>query len=177
VIDALHLWALWEEGGPLAAGRQDVVRWLYQNAQAKSVDARQVVPAGYDQLCRIYRVWGLSPWDVSIPLNCREVDESQGAPSVHPGLATWLNELTYVAAYHKGDVPPVEPVSRIVALATVVDYAVATYGRDHLPRLLAALGEHASWQTLIPAVFDVSAAEFEAGWQAYLADQYGRDTQ
>jgi hypothetical protein len=60
-----------------------------------------------------------------------------------------------------------------VALATLVEYAVATYGREHLPALVAGLGHYESWDMLLPAVFGVSAAAFEAGWQAYLAACYG----
>jgi hypothetical protein len=54
----------------------------------------------------------------------------------------------------------------------VIEYVVATYGRDYLPRLVAAMSEHDSWQSLIPVVFGTSAAEFEAEWQAYLAERY-----
>jgi hypothetical protein len=56
-----------------------------------------------------------------------------------------------------------------VALATLIEYAVATYGHERLPGLVAGLGQSESWGTLIPAVYGVSSAEFEAGWQAYLA--------
>jgi hypothetical protein len=58
-------------------------------------------------------------------------------------------------------------------METVVEYVVARYGRDALPRLVTALGGHASWHTLIPALFGVSAEEFESGWQAYVIAQYG----
>ena len=59
-----------------------------------------------------------------------------------------------------------------VALATLIEYAMVTYGQDRLPALLAGLGKHEGWETLIPAVFNVSAADFEAGWQIYLAARY-----
>jgi hypothetical protein len=60
-----------------------------------------------------------------------------------------------------------------VALATLIEYAVATYGLERLPVLVAGLGQYESWETLLPAGFGVSAAEFEAGWQAYLVAHYG----
>ena len=60
-----------------------------------------------------------------------------------------------------------------VALATLIEYAVATYGRERLPMLLAGMGHYDSWETLLPAVYGVSAAEFEAGWRAYLQAHYG----
>jgi hypothetical protein len=71
---------------------------------------------------------------------------------------------------------PVAVVESTVAMETVLEYVVATYGRDHLPRLITALDEHDGWLSLIPAVFGIPAADFEEGWQAYLADQYGSDT-
>ncbi len=55
----------------------------------------------------------------------------------------------------------------------LIEYAVITYGRERRPELVAGLGQHDSWGTLIPAVYGVSAAEFEAGWQAYLTAHYG----
>lgn len=47
--------------------------------------------------------------------------------------------------------------------------------RTALARWIAALGDHGDWESLVPAVFGVSAAGFEAGWQAYLADHYDAD--
>jgi hypothetical protein len=38
---------------------------------------------------------------------------------------------------------------------------------------VAGLGQHITWRTLISAVFGVSVADFEAGWQAHLAAHYG----
>jgi hypothetical protein len=60
-----------------------------------------------------------------------------------------------------------------MARATLVGYAVATYGRERRPPARPGLGQYESWNTLIPAVFGVSASEFEAGWQAYLVAHYG----
>lgn len=57
---------------------------------------------------------------------------------------------------------------RVGAAQRVIAYAVATYGQDRLPVLLKALGVHTTWKALIPTVFGVSAAQFEAGWQRYL---------
>lgn len=59
--------------------------------------------------------------------------------------------------------------SATIALATVLEYAVETYGREHIPSLLAGIARHQSSATLIPDVFDVSLDEYEAGWLAHLA--------
>ncbi len=68
--------------------------------------------------------------------------------------------------------PEVESVGGVVAMETLIEYVVATYGRESLPRLIAALGDHPSWNSLIPAVYDISADEFEAAWQSHLAHRY-----
>jgi hypothetical protein len=47
------------------------------------------------------------------------------------------------------------------------------YAITRLPLLVQAISDHVSWQTLIPAVFGVSAAGFGADWQANIAAQYG----
>jgi hypothetical protein len=57
---------------------------------------------------------------------------------------------------------------RRAVLASIVDYGVATYGRQSLRRLLQATAVHDNWETLIPAVYGVSVEEFEAGWQAHI---------
>jgi hypothetical protein len=59
-----------------------------------------------------------------------------------------------------------------VGVATLIEYAVATYGYEQLPTLLAALAHYDDWDTLLPAIYGVSAAEFEEGWQAYLTAHY-----
>jgi hypothetical protein len=59
-----------------------------------------------------------------------------------------------------------------VAIASLLEYLVATYGYEQLPVLLAGLAQHNDWETLLPAALGVSAADFEAGWQSYLAQQY-----
>lgn len=53
-----------------------------------------------------------------------------------------------------------------------VAYAMSTYGRDRLPVLLAGLRRYTTWDDLIPGVYGVSPAEFEAGWQAYMRNPH-----
>jgi hypothetical protein len=69
--------------------------------------------------------------------------------------------------------PPPEPAAAAVAMATLVEYIVATYGRDRLPTLLAALPQHERAETLIPAVFGLPLDDFRRGWLAFLAERYG----
>lgn len=62
---------------------------------------------------------------------------------------------------------------RYVASESVVDYAVRTYGRARLPDLMEAFLTHDSWDTIIQGIYGLSAEEFAAGWNRYLADRYG----
>lgn len=79
-----------------------------------------------------------------------------------PGLGGPSGQLSQLA----------HPAAAVV-LATVFDYAAATYGQERMPLLLADFGKHRSWETLVPVVFSVSAADFEVGWKKYLAQKYG----
>jgi hypothetical protein len=58
------------------------------------------------------------------------------------------------------------------ATESVVDYAVATYGQKRLPVLILGLRADQAWDELIPAVFGASVADFEEGWNHYLAEKY-----
>jgi hypothetical protein len=100
------------------------------------------------------------------------------ATGVTPRLA-WLDKDTPHCA---GD-----PITRATASAgvysalspealmteTAIEYGISAYGRDRLPTLLDGVRRYISWDALIPAVFGVSTAEFEAGWQAYLFKEEG----
>ncbi|MEZ4660339.1 MAG: hypothetical protein R2911_22510 [Caldilineaceae bacterium] len=61
---------------------------------------------------------------------------------------------------------------RTLALESIVDYVATRYGRERLPEFIRALSLYHSWGTLIPDLYDVSAAEFEADWNAHLAQHY-----
>jgi hypothetical protein len=167
VVHALGLWALWVDDGPLAVGKDDVVRWLYLNSQPATAGAPTALPANYERLCGAYRVWGLSPLSLSIPLPCSVVNQNQWSPWLQASMPTRLPALSYPTGYESTSSAGV-----VVALETVIEYAAATYGRARLPVLVTSLNQHDSWDTLLPAVFDASAAEFEAGWRVYLAKRY-----
>lgn len=66
---------------------------------------------------------------------------------------------------------PMSTFSNGAAATAFVDYAVAVYGRARLPALVAIMRHAVTWEELIPTVFGVSAAEFEAGWQEYLLNR------
>ncbi|MEM7127301.1 MAG: hypothetical protein AAF702_13295 [Chloroflexota bacterium] len=53
---------------------------------------------------------------------------------------------------------------------SMIEYAIVTYGSDKIAPLAHGLGVYHTWANLIPAVFDTSTAEFEAGWNVYLVE-------
>ena len=59
---------------------------------------------------------------------------------------------------------------QVLAAETLFDYVAVTYGRDALPALVEGFRHYDSWIKLIPAVFYITAEEFEQGWQTYLAE-------
>jgi hypothetical protein len=158
IVAGIPLWELWDEGGPLSTGHEEIIRWLYANG--KNPGAAKALPDGYERLCRVYRIWQISPRDLYLPLACRPSDQH---PAHFPALpATWLQ-------------PQSESESEFaiaVMNETLIEYIVATYGRDQLPALLTATGSYSDKVTLIHALFGISAADFEAGWQNYLEAHY-----
>jgi hypothetical protein len=65
-------------------------------------------------------------------------------------------------------------IGEAIALSTVIEYSVGVYGAESLPALLEGLNRYETWDLLVPAVYGVSPAEFEAGWQEYIAAHYGQ---
>lgn len=59
-------------------------------------------------------------------------------------------------------------VPRAELASTLIEYIVATYGREMLPALLHAIGEHSDWESVAQSLVNLSAEELEAGWQDYL---------
>jgi hypothetical protein len=173
---AVLLWQLWATDLPLAAWRKPVVEWVFSDLHDPQALAA-VAPAFLPALCAQHQLWLTSPLQVQIPLSCdtAELQErsltwrffyAPPAPLAHLATSTPVDATLEVVA-----VSP-HPAAT-VALATLVEYAAAAYGRQRIPLLVASMHRYATWESLLPAVFGVPAAEFEAGWLAYLAEHYG----
>lgn len=97
-----------------------------------------------------------------------KLDGQRIAPGWSPllaGIRLWLPRHRRLNTALAADTLPV--IDRQAAAAvTLVEYAIDTYGSDKLPQLLAALAQHDTWQTLVPAVFGLPAEQFERAWQA-----------
>lgn len=178
LLGGLRLWQLWELDLPLSPWRQPIVGWLYGELTRADVGQRVVLPAPYAELCAAHTLWLPSPLLFGIPLACSELDQRAGYFAATDGRSRVLHLTHHSAptakAYAEPSIQGVDQRGQIIALATLIEYAVTTYGRERLPVLVAALHQHQSWETLLPAVYGVSAAEFEGGWQEYLARHYGR---
>src|SRR5262249_33156846 len=129
--NVLPLWELWQTQGPIAASRHSITGWLYHNSQSAS--SRRPLPDDYAQLCRLYQIWRLSPTDLAIPLTCDEGEANMLSLNPYPALGTTWPQLTgapdrSMALMHSVD-------SDNVTLASILDYVVATYGRDKLSQL------------------------------------------
>lgn len=169
---ALILWEFWDEGGPLTTGRDDILRWVYENTMYENTmyeSGHRMLPVGYESICRTYHIWQAMPWGNSIPLTCTDDDTSILLPWPYPTFATkWPQPASQSVQY-----PGTEPsFHATLTMVTIIDYVVATYGREKLPELATALVEKPNKEQLIPALFGCSVADFEAGWQAYLAQHF-----
>jgi hypothetical protein len=182
LLGSLRLHLLWATGLPLAAWREPVVQWVYSDVHNPQ-DRGAVVPAFLPALCAQHQLWLTSPLAVQIPLLCDTPDRQvrylawrlfypppvQLAQLAIPAGADAAPSLQGVTDEAGRSPHP----ATAVALATMVEYAAAAYGPERILALVASLPHYAGWDTLIPAVFGVPAAAFEAGWQAHLEARYG----
>lgn len=170
---AIQRWQLWQHNPALTAWHHQITAWVYTTTQTMPrswpIDSAKTLA----DLCRKAHVieaaapenWpALTPW-------CMNPERLQQL-SIRGKLAFYLAELVTPTTDWATQGAAWPDWYHYIPLETLLDYAVHTYGRDRLPVLLAALGQHHRWETLIPTVFHVSATEFERGWQAYLRLHY-----
>lgn len=174
LLNGLYLWQLWNFDLPLSVWREEVVKWVYVDLPSTRSGQTVVLPSHYSAICAAHKLWVQSPVQLNLPLMCAEWLAEDGFLSAW-GLHDPLTDLDQLVTTVFPDEYPsrASHPGQTVASATLVEYAVTTYGWERLPALLAGLGEYKNWNTLLPAVYGVSPAEFEAGWQAYLAAHYG----
>lgn len=179
MLRGLQLWQLWHSEMPLAIWQQELVKWLYIEAPDALLAQQSMLPSRYTELCAMHRLWILSPVTIGVPLECAPMDAIAWSPGRMPmyappmrlhqisiPLANW--EVPYYG--HAND--PYHS-SEAVVIGNLIEYARLTYGDAQVPLLLASLAQYDTWDTLIPAVYGVSSAEFEKGWQMYMAKEYG----
>lgn len=177
MVQGIGLWQVWDLNLPLAVWRTEIVQWLYFDLPTARAQKPIRLPDHYTELCAAHKLWLPTPLEINIPLLCTDAELNWEDLRLSPwgwiDPPAHLDELvSNLSPELIADPPAASHPGRTVALATLIEYAVATYGRDRLASLVAGLGQHEDWETLIPAVYGVSASEFEAGWQAYLTTRY-----
>jgi hypothetical protein len=178
LLRGLRLWQWWELDVPLASWQQEVVQWFYIDLPKATAEQQSVLPDNYRELCTMHRLWMQSPVVVGIPLKCTTFDTAtwssrrwaahvpqMSLEQLQMPLADWQTQ-----ALEELDLP--YSPNEALALSTLIEYAVSAYGYEQLPVLLASLPRYNDWETLAPAVFGVSAFDFEASWRSYLAQHY-----
>ncbi|HEX9802404.1 MAG TPA: hypothetical protein VGB35_04060 [Gammaproteobacteria bacterium] len=181
MLSGLRLWALWQLDLPLAAWREEVVRWRVGGVQAGNSGEAALLPGRCPELCALHGLWLPSPALVSIPLTCTEVDRAPSYTSQQDTLsAAHLEQLAagilWQESHPRGNSYRTAQPGDTVILATLVEYPVSSYGRERLPDLLTGLGQYSqyrSWAALSQAVYRIPPDQLAAGWQAYLLARYG----
>jgi hypothetical protein len=160
LLNALRLWAVWQAGGPLADQRTAVIEQFYgATIRPRSFTTCQMSPL----------------WQITTPLAVILCDElADKNRTVQTTGAATRPPRRLVMVGRGGEPRGMRPWGEMVMLETVVEHAVATYGVERLPVLLQALDSYETWADLIPAVYGVSAEEFEQGWRKYVADHNQR---
>lgn len=124
--------------------------------------------------------WPVALTDLAAPLSCTwSVDPNRLYCLFPPNIPTRLAELTPPPSSDYSEAAEIRRLlnyrAQVVAMTTILDYAAAEYGTATVVDLVLALGLYEDWESLIPAVYGVDAATFEAGWQDYVAFRYGVD--
>ncbi len=162
--NGLRIWSHRQSSAPLA-------RWqggLAQTAFATDGDGGEILA----EMCQFLSVWGADTPEAGLGIPCEGMG---GRLDKADWPAARLDQLPTPFDDYAGGNPDVQidlPGSSLV-LASLLDYATERYGRGRIPVLLGSPVGAGSWDALIPAVFDLSAAEFEAGWREWLGGAYG----
>jgi hypothetical protein len=175
LLDGVRLWQLWQTELPLARWKPALVYWIFVALPTQATTEHLPLPADYAALCTAHQQWMAYPVQVQIPLMCQGMDESprrlsyrmiSQAPRYLPRLDTPISPDAEIDA--TGQRTVLRHPGHAIAVATLLDYVDQRYGRDYIPHLIAGWGSGATWAVLTPAIFGVSAAEFERDWQRYL---------
>ncbi|MEZ4868832.1 MAG: hypothetical protein R3C14_46335 [Caldilineaceae bacterium] len=130
-------------------GVQGVLRWLIDHGQAE----RMVLPR-YDTT----RQAGPQPLVVNPTTQLAALSVRDQQPQTH---SLYLVENYLMPALDR----------QAMTVESVVDYALTTYGQEHLPSLIEAMRRQEDWPALVPALCGVSVATFERGWHESLTKE------
>lgn len=175
LLDGLRLWQLWQAELPLGRWQAELVRWVYVDLPATTPTAPLPLPEQYAAFCAAHTLWMSHPAQIRLPLLCTGLDQSpdrlprtlvQEAPRFLPPLDTPVYPDEETDAH--GATQATRHPGHVIAIATVIDYVSRYYGRNDVPRLVAAWGRYSTWDELTPALFGLAAVDFETAWLATL---------
>jgi hypothetical protein len=167
-LESLKLWHLWNTDLPLAALYAPTMQWIVGDGQGE-----RGLPSYDAGLCSLHSMWNATPHAIQVPLFCgdaQQVARHEVGRYLPSALPRSLADIHFFAATSADEPARGMVEAERVGLATLLDYVAITYGRQSLAELIVNSASYPSWKTLIPTTFGVSASEFEAGWQAHLAD-------
>ena len=174
MLRGMQIWQAYASRELPAHWYADTTNWLYRDAPVIRSGQRAPTFLDLQTLCREDSIWRYNvPSAVSLASLCIDPDwrlhlkYMPAAPVALGQLVDFMDWETTPSSALYGD------WMRSIAASTVVDYFVYTYGREQLPLLVDGFRSHDSWEPLIPDLLGISAQEFETGWRAYLAEQYG----
>lgn len=168
MVGGLTLWQLWKIDGPLTQKSDELLPWMYGPAKMGSDNPP---PESYLRSCEYflsiqrpgiallsYCVGGLLfDHQPALALQLARLRlQSLDAPESHRESSIYTHSLMWEAASY----------------ASFFEFVEHQYGAAQIPKLLRALNEHTSWESLIPAVFDQTVAEFDAQWHAFRLQKY-----
>jgi hypothetical protein len=122
-------------------------------------------------------VWGLRGWlrddliEQPSPWHAEAVEVlHKSAPKFLPLSLADITDLRTNARPTREEV-----ILRYLSAESFMKFIVESYGREKLPPLLVALVRYSSWEDIIPPVYGVSVAEFEAAWNEHVIQEYELD--
>lgn len=178
-LSGLRLWLAWEEELVQAAYRAELVTWLYGNGAF----GPKVTLVSYRELCELFFAWEIVAPAVPMTFYCSN-DPSPSSFTLRPPMSLRylplsLNREGLIYDISRDPLTGVLQAGTLgqpIAVATLLEYTAHTYGQASVVGLLRAAKEGETWRSAAPLLFGVSEAEFEAGWWAWLAAEYGVDT-
>lgn len=190
-LTGIHSWLIEDLGDPLAEYKEGIIGWNYRSRQVTAVNTADELLLPYNAICALCRLMPVESVQFVLPISCVE-DCLNGASRCYalPMLPIDMEALGKpiflpIMVTSQGNANPESPpkmrsavlrasfLRRDLATFTLIQYIVDTYGSERIPELVHEMGNHRSWDTLIPVVFGLQAKEFETGWQVYLAERYG----
>jgi hypothetical protein len=180
---------------PLARWREPLVRWVFGADEGVAVSKGVNVPAFAHDFCAHHRLWLSTEAEIDMPVIC--VQHVRGGeaflafrysspPHMLPSFIT-REESLYTEEISDAVASSLH-YTAVVAFATLFEYVSVREGAEvnsteggsaeimraqRVAAFIAAIPNHTNWDSLIHALYGESQGDFEAGWNAFLAERYG----